>query len=71
MGRYFCNATMTEAGPPPSFTFSWSKSVTPQCCQTCNGTVVPEGTVVGDEFLEDDCKTVKTSVCKSKMRGKH
>ena len=42
--------------------------MSPQCCQTCNGTVVPGGTVVDVEEIGDKCGTVKTSVCKIRNR---
>ena len=35
-----------------------------QCCQTCNGTVVPANTVLSTSQLEDDCLTVQTEVCR-------
>merc|ERR1712096_230723 len=51
---------------PPRF--SWTKEVSPLCCQTCNGTVVPGGTVVDREEMGDKCGTVKTSVCTIRNR---
>ena len=62
--RYVCSET--EAQKKPSF--SWSKEVTTQCCQTCNGTVVPGGTILEVEKMEDKCGTVKTVVCKIRNR---
>ena len=58
---------MSQVYPfPPSF--NWTKEVSPTCCQTCNGTVVPDGTVIGTEIIGDKCGTVKTSTCKMKNR---
>ena len=42
----------------------WVRSVSAQCCQTCNGTVVPPNTVISTTQLEDDCLTIKTEVCR-------
>ena len=39
-------------------------SVSDQCCQTCKGTVLPPGTVVSTNKLEDDCRTLKAEVCR-------
>jgi len=62
--KYKCSETGTQKTP----TYNWSKEVTTQCCQTCNGTVVPGGTVLGVKKMEDKCGTVKTSVCKIRNR---
>ena len=35
-----------------------------KCCQTCNGTVAPPGTLISTTQLEDDCLTTKTEVCR-------
>ena len=64
--RYEC--TQQDESSPPRY--SWRKEVSPLCCQTCNGTVVPGGTVVGVEEIGDKCGAVKTSVCKIRNRGK-
>jgi len=61
--RYTC--TVSQETPA---SFNWTKSVAPTCCQTCNGTVVKEGTVVATELLGDTCSTVRTTICKIKMR---
>ena len=42
----------------------WMRSVSEQCCQTCNGTVVPTNTIISTTQLEDDCLTVQTEVCR-------
>ena len=42
----------------------WVRSVSAQCCQTCNGTVVPPGTLISTTQLEDDCLTLQTEVCR-------
>ena len=59
--KYICSANDGD-------THSWSREVSPLCCQACNGTVVPGGTVLGREVMEDKCGTVKTTVCKIKNR---
>ena len=42
----------------------WVRSVSGQCCQTCNGTVFPANTLISTTRLEDDCGTVKSEVCR-------
>ena len=42
----------------------WVRSVSAQCCQTCNGTVAPPGTLISTTQLEDDCLTTQTEVCR-------
>ena len=65
INRYVCTESQVYPFPPSS---NWTKSVSPTCCQTCHGTVVPDGTVVKTEILDDKCGTVKTSTCKMKNR---
>jgi len=43
----------------------WNTTVSESCCLTCNGTVVPENTKIDTELLDDDCKTIKTSFCRT------
>jgi len=59
--KYVCSYTKAKR-------YTWTKGVSPLCCQTCNGTVVPGGTVVTVEKMGDKCGTVKTAVCKIKNR---
>ena len=47
----------------------WTKEVSLLCCQSCNGTVVPGGTILEVEEMADECGTVKTSLCKIKNRA--
>ena len=42
------------------------RSVSEQCCQTCNGTVYPPNTLISTTHLEDDCLTLKREVCRVK-----
>ena len=42
----------------------WVRSVTGECCQSCNGTVVPANTVISTTQLEDDCLSLQTEVCR-------
>ena len=42
----------------------WVRSVTGECCQSCNGTVVPANTVISATQLKDDCLTLQTEVCR-------
>ena len=42
----------------------WVRSVSAQCCQSCNGTVIPPGNIISTTQLEDDCLTTKTKVCR-------
>merc|ERR1719369_2400708 len=64
--KYMC--IQEDGYLPPRY--SWTKEVSPLCCQTCNGTVVPGGTVVDVVEIGDKCGTVKTLVCKLRNRGK-
>merc|ERR1712059_31385 len=41
------------------------EEVQPQCCQDCQGRVIPPNKVVDIESLNDECDTVETSVCKT------
>jgi len=43
----------------------WNTTVSESCCLTCNGTVVPENTKIDTEQLDDECKTIKTSFCRT------
>jgi len=45
--------------------FYWNITVSELCCLTCNGTVVPENTIIETENLDDECMTVKTSFCRN------
>ena len=45
--------------------FYWNITVSESCCVTCNGTVVPEDTIIQTENLDDECMTVKTSSCRN------
>ena len=59
--RYKCEEIATwETG----LKVSWVRSVSAQCCQTCNGTVVPPNTVISTTQLEDDCLSLQTEVCR-------
>ena len=42
----------------------WVRSVSAECCQTCNGTVFPANTVISTTQLEDDCLSLQTEVCR-------
>ena len=42
----------------------WVRSVSAQCCQSCNGTVTPPGNIISTTYLEDDCLTIQTDVCR-------
>ena len=64
--RYDCIKIQQDGSLPARY--SWTKEVSPQCCQTCNGTVVPGGTVVNVQEIGDKCGTVRTSVCKIRNR---
>ena len=64
--RYDC--IQEDHYQPPRY--RWTKEVSPLCCQTCNGTVVPGGTVVEVVEMGGKCGTAKTSVCKIRNRGK-
>ena len=44
----------------------WVRSVSAQCCQTCNGTVAPPNIIISTIELEDDCLTVQTEVCRAR-----
>ena len=45
--------------------YYWNTTVSESCCVTCNGTVVPENTEIETEKMDDDCQTIKTSVCRT------
>ena len=45
--------------------YFWNTTVSESCCVTCNGTVVPENTKIDTEHVDDECLTVKTSVCRT------
>merc|ERR1711872_293324 len=64
--KYVCTKIHVQDNIPAKFI--WTRSVSTLCCQTCNGTVVPAGTVVGVEVMGDECGTVKTSICKIRNR---
>jgi len=64
--KYECTKTQEHDYLPPSYI--WTKTVSPLCCQTCDGAVVPGGSVIAVEEVGDKCGTVKTSVCKIKNR---
>ena len=49
----------------------WVRSVSAECCQTCNGTVFPHDTVISTTQLEDDCLTTQTKVCRVRPGLEH
>jgi len=45
--------------------YFWNTTVSESCCITCNETVVPENTKIDTKYVDDECLTVKTSVCRT------
>ena len=64
LSRYICSQA-------DGMKLRWMKEVSSLCCQSCNGTVVPGGTILEIRELTDKCGTVKTSLCKIKNRVGH
>ena len=60
--RYECRAFDEVLG---KVLYYWNSTVSDSCCVTCNGTVFPENTEIDTEVMEDDCRSVKTSVCRT------
>ena len=51
--------------------YFWNKTVPDSCCLHCDGTVFKAGEVVETVVEEDDCQTVKSSVCRKNEFGKN
>ena len=65
--RYKCeNISNLENQEENPLKVRWVRSVSAECCQTCNGTVFPHDTVISTTQLEDDCLTLQTEVCRTR-----
>jgi len=49
--------------------FYWNKSISEHCCLHCDGTVYKADTVIETVFEKDECRTIKTSVCRKNDGG--
>jgi len=49
--------------------FYWNKTISDQCCLHCDGTVYKADTIIETVVEEDDCGTIKTSICRKNDLG--
>ena len=49
--------------------FYWNKTISEHCCLHCDGTVYKADSVIESVVEEDECGTIKTSVCRKNDEG--
>ena len=51
--------------------YFWNKTVSEHCCLHCDGTVYKADTIIDTVVEDDDCGTIKTSVCRKNDKGRY
>merc|ERR1712198_35719 len=49
--------------------FYWNKTISEHCCLHCDGTVYKADSVIESVVEDDECGTIKTSVCRKNDEG--
>ena len=44
--------------------YHWNVSVSDRCCENCDGVVYEADSVIDTTYLEDECKTIESRVCR-------
>ena len=70
--EFTCSSRPCEDRDGSLWKMFWTlESVVPECCQSCDGAIVPPNQLVTTAQLSDKCQVREVAVCKTAPEGKY